>query len=243
MGRCGRPWGWSIWRSHGVWCVLRLLGFHMISRIAVWKGTKEKRRESLSWDLSANQFWKLIRAFSPLKFPASSSSTTEGNSSITPHVFPLKPWCTSSNTERKLLLCPFPKKVAVPTTDLFDFSKWWHKKAGKPHFNVGTKINMSASRKHSCKTLLFLLGDLANGQQRWTTEHVVWFCTASQRQCWSQEQNTNPSSLACVTSQGATGYVSMLTKQTCILLKPQLQQNSSWKAKGQKETNRLHLYF
>lgn len=81
-----------------------------------------KKRESLSWDLFGNQFWKLIRAFSPLKFPASSSNTTKGNSSVTPHIFPLKLWCPSSNTRRKLLLCPFPNKVAVPTTDLFEFS-------------------------------------------------------------------------------------------------------------------------
>lgn len=32
-------------------------------------------------------------------------------------------------------------------------------------------------------------------------------------------EHRNPNSLACVTSQGATGYVSVLTKQTCTLSK------------------------
>lgn len=56
-------------------------------------------------------------------------------------------------------------------------------------------------------------------------------------------EHRNSNSLALDTSQGATGYVSVLTKHACILFETQLQQSGSWKAKGQKETDRLHLYF
>lgn len=55
--------------------------------------------------------------------------------------------------------------------------------------------------------------------ERWTNGRLVCFHTTLQQQYWSQEQNAEIPTLWSVTSQGATGYVPVLTKQACILFK------------------------
>lgn len=107
MGRCGRPWGWSIWRCHGVRCVLRILGLHVISRIAVWKeekGKEEKSHLGTSLETISGPHLQTDRVYLPLKSPAYPPGTNKGNSFITPCPFPLMPCCPRGTAGGKLIL-------------------------------------------------------------------------------------------------------------------------------------------
>lgn len=73
----------------------------------------------------------------------------------------------------------------------------------------------------------------------WTCSLVLHCLTEPMLELGTEHRN--PNSLACVSSQGAMGYVPVLTKQTCILFKTPVTTEQF--LKGQRPEGDQHVAF